>query len=72
MTIGDKLLGRKSVKMQPKKADEPEWVSSMHSYYQKTGLYRTHDLDRVLGDPRQQVSGTVSTEFDLASRLLKK
>jgi hypothetical protein len=51
---------------------ESEWVSSMHTHYQKTGLYRTRDLDRVLGDPRKQVSGEVSSEISLASRLAGK
>jgi hypothetical protein len=66
--------------MKPKKTETPpsitsgesEWVSSMHTHYQKTGLYRTRDLDRVLGDPRKQVSGEVSSEISLASRLAGK
>jgi hypothetical protein len=29
----------------------------MHDYYQQTGLYRARDLNRVLGDPREQVVG---------------
>jgi hypothetical protein len=36
---------------------EPKWVTSMHDHYQRTGLFRAADLDRVLGDPRKQVSG---------------
>jgi hypothetical protein len=35
----------------------PEWVESMYEYHSRTGLYRAEDLDRVLGDPREQVSG---------------
>jgi hypothetical protein len=53
-------------------SSESEWVSSMHIHYQKTGLYRTRDLDRVLGDPRKQVSGEVSSDISLASRLSGK
>jgi hypothetical protein len=29
----------------------------MHDYYQQAGLYRARDLNRVLGDPREQVVG---------------
>jgi hypothetical protein len=36
---------------------ESGWVASMHEYHGRTGLYRAEDLDRVLGDPRDQVSG---------------
>ena len=49
---------------------EPEWVTLMHAHYQKTGLFRTKDLDRVLGDPRKQVTGAAA-DFALASRLPK-
>jgi hypothetical protein len=39
------------------KSAAPAWVVSMHEYHSRTGLYRAEDLDRVLGDPREQVSG---------------
>jgi hypothetical protein len=39
------------------KSAAPEWVVSMHEYHSRTGLYRAEDLDRVLGDPREQVGG---------------
>ena len=55
----------------PESRSEPEWVVSMHAHYQKTGLFRTQDLDRVLGDPRKQVSGRPS-DFALASKTLHK
>jgi hypothetical protein len=35
----------------------PQWVTEMRDYYQQTGLYRARDLNRVLGDPRDQVVG---------------
>jgi len=47
---------------------EPEWVVAMHTHYQKTGVYRAKDLDRVLGDPRKQVSGDPA-DYSLASKL---
>ncbi len=50
-------------------AGDPEWVISMHKYYGQTGSYRTSDLDRVLGDPRKQVSGETPIDFEVACRL---
>jgi hypothetical protein len=47
---------------------ESEWVTSMHEYYMQTGSYRTGDLDRVLGDPRKQVSGEAPTELMVSCR----
>jgi hypothetical protein len=44
---------------------EPQWVSNMHAHYAKTGQYRSEDLQRVLGDPRSQVSPRPSAS-DLA------
>jgi hypothetical protein len=35
----------------------PEWASEMGDYYLRTGLYRAADLNRVLGDPREQIVG---------------
>jgi hypothetical protein len=35
----------------------PEWISEMREYYRRTGLYRAGDLNRVLGDPREQIAG---------------
>jgi hypothetical protein len=52
-------------------AQEPEWVINMHEHYRQTGSYRARDLDRVLGDPRKQVSGNVPTEL-LAARHLEE
>jgi hypothetical protein len=40
----------------------------MHEYHRKTGLYRADDLNRVLGDPRDQVSSPPVEDFALASR----
>ena len=45
---------------------EPEWVTSMHEHYRRTGVFRAEDLDRVLGDPRKQVSGEAPTDLALA------
>jgi hypothetical protein len=56
---------------QPKGAD-PEWVVSMHRHYQRTGVYRAEDLNRVLGDPREQVSGETTDDITLACRVLHK
>jgi hypothetical protein len=47
----------------------PEWVVDMHDYHQKTGLYRAEDLDRVLGDPRDQVGGQTSNDVAYACGL---
>ncbi|HET8921209.1 MAG TPA: hypothetical protein VFN27_16235 [Xanthobacteraceae bacterium] len=35
----------------------PDWLTKMRDYYGQTGLYRARDLNRVLGDPRDQVVG---------------
>jgi hypothetical protein len=51
---------------------ESEWVTSMHEHYQYTGAYRAGDLDRVLGDPRKQVSGEAPTALVVACRLEEK
>ena len=51
---------------------EPEWVASMHEYHRRTGLYRTEDLNRVLGDPRHQVSGQACDDFALACGISNK
>lgn len=33
----------------------PQWVEEMHRYFRENGFYRTEDLQRVLGDPRESV-----------------
>lgn len=35
---------------------EPAWVTDMHEHYRECGYYRTEDLERVLGDPRDSVA----------------
>lgn len=55
-----------------KTAQYPEWVINMHEHYRQTGSYRAGDLDRVLGDPRKQVSGDVPTELLAVRRLEEK
>lgn len=40
-----------------------DWVIEMHAYHERTGLYRTEDLNRVLGDPREQVRGKVKRDI---------
>lgn len=34
----------------------PDWVRSMHQYFQAHGRYRAQDIKHVLGDPREVVS----------------
>jgi hypothetical protein len=51
---------------------EPEWVTSMREHYRQTGAYRTSDLDRVLGDPRKQISGEPPEEFVVTCRMGEK
>lgn len=46
----------------------PSWVASMHEYHSRTGLYRAEDLDRVLGDPREQVTGGSPDDFVLSCK----
>jgi hypothetical protein len=50
----------------------PEWVKSMHAYYNATGTYRAVDVQRVLGDPRKSVEGPVSQELAAAARLRRE
>jgi hypothetical protein len=50
----------------PAPIQESNWVSSMHEYHRRTGLYRADDPNRVLGDPRDQVSGPSVEDFALA------
>lgn len=50
----------------------PEWVKDMHDYYQKTGLYRAEDLNRVLGDPRDQLIGEPTDGLLIACGIPKK
>jgi hypothetical protein len=61
-----KKKGRSTPQGQPpSRPDEPQWVSNMHAHYAKTGQYRSEDLQRVLGDPRLQISPRQGTS-DLA------
>jgi hypothetical protein len=50
----------------------PEWVKSMHEYYHQTGLYRAGDLNRVLGDPRDQLIGEPNDGLLVACGIPKK
>ena len=34
----------------------PEWLSEMHDHYAETGAFRTEDVLRVLGDPKEGVT----------------
>jgi hypothetical protein len=38
----------------------PEWVASMHSHFCQKGFYRAEDLVRLVGDPRDSVSVSIS------------
>jgi hypothetical protein len=44
----------------------PDWVSEMRDYYTRTGLYRAADLNRVLGDPREQIVGQPADDLLVA------
>jgi hypothetical protein len=50
----------------------PEWVKDMHDYYQQTGLYRARDLNRILGDPRDQLVGEPNDGLLVACGIPKK
>ena len=43
-----------------------EWVSEMRDYYRRTGLYRAADLNRVLGNPREQIVGEPADDLLVA------
>mgnify|MGYP007135464775 CR=1 FL=1 len=51
-----------------KRVESAAWITSMHSHYQQTGVYGAADLNRVLGDPRKQISGDSTDELALACR----
>jgi hypothetical protein len=59
-----------SIPPQPE-ARSPEWVSEMREYYRRTGLYRAGDLNRVLGDPREQIVGTPADDLLVACGVYK-
>ena len=46
----------------------PQWVIEMREYFQRTGVYRPEDLQRVLGDPRDSVQVQLDTGRVLLSR----
>ena len=47
---------------------DPRWVVEMRDHFQRTGLYRAEDLQRVLGDPRDSVQVQIDTGRVLYSR----
>jgi hypothetical protein len=51
---------------------QPKWVTDMHDYYQKTGLYRAADLKRILGDPGAQLIGQSADGLLIACAVPKK
>jgi nicotinamidase-related amidase len=61
-----KPLQQKAAHLSAQRRNDPEWVASMHDHYQRTGAFRAQDLDRVLGDPRKEVSGESQTELACA------
>ncbi len=70
-----KFVLKKKRQIQPPSQHEyrsPEWITDMHEYYQQTGLYRARDLNRILGDPREQVVGTATDGFLVACGIPKK
>lgn len=57
---------RRKTTVIPHKTEQPaDWVLDMHTHYMQTGVYRAADLNRVLGDPREQVSGESSDELEM-------
>lgn len=40
---------------QPAPKREAPWVTAMHEHFGLNGSYRSEDLRRVLGDPRESV-----------------
>jgi hypothetical protein len=56
----------------PVQDQHPEWLKDMRAHYNETGFYRAEDIQRVLGDPRDGVGMTVSTELAAAARIQKK
>jgi hypothetical protein len=51
--------------------EPPSWVKSAQEHFHRTGSYRPEDLIRLIGDPRDSVEVTLSSEADLACRILK-
>ena len=37
-------------------ASPPKWLLEMHDHYAETGSFRTEDILRVLGDPKEGVN----------------
>lgn len=54
-------------------ASEPPatWVAGMREHFQQTGYYRTEDLARLLGDPRDSVQVKAAPELVTCGYLLK-
>ena len=46
----------------------PQWVKDMHEYYRDNGFYRAEDIQRVLGDPRECVSVTATSDLSQLAR----
>ena len=49
---------------------DPQWITEMRDHFQKTGIYRAEDLQRVLGDPRDSVQVQLDTGLVLHSRFV--
>jgi hypothetical protein len=41
----------------------PQWIEDMHEHYRQEGFYRSEDLQRVVGDPRECISVEASTDI---------
>jgi hypothetical protein len=49
---------------------QPQWVRSAQEHFHQTGYYRPEDLYRVAGDPRGSVEVTLTSDVELACRVL--
>jgi hypothetical protein len=44
------------------------WVTGMLEHFQSTGFYRSEDLHRLLGDPRESVEVSVTPDLHFCAR----
>lgn len=68
MSIRKPSITKPSLEEMVHNSSPPEWVREMHSHYVSTGSFRTGDILRVLGNPREGVD--MGTEEQMRSLLL--
>jgi hypothetical protein len=51
---------------------QPTWVKSAQEHFQRTGSYRPEDLFRLIGDPRESVEVSLTSDAELTCRSLKE